>query len=143
MQPTTDGSLTTGVVEAMQMILPALEEFLHFEDRDLAAIDYAGWRVALDEPLPRQGAGPRATLETLAKIVIPHGVRIGAPGFSGWVNTTPTIVPALAAFSAAQRSKLESHARLLPVSIPHIEHYGGGGIRCMLAEIHLPKRRMS
>ena len=113
MQPTTDGSLTTGVVEATQMILPALEEFLHFEDRDLAAIDYAGWRVALDEPLPRQGAGPRATLETLAKIVIPHGVRIGAPGFSGWVNTTPTIVPALAAFSAslagAQRAWLQSY----------------------------------
>ena len=28
-----------------------------------------------------------------------------------------------------------------PVSIPTIERIGGGGVRCMLAEIHLPKRR--
>jgi hypothetical protein len=26
------------------------------------------------------------------------------------------------------------------VSIPNIEQFGGGGVRCMLAEIHLPKR---
>jgi hypothetical protein len=26
------------------------------------------------------------------------------------------------------------------VSIPTIERVGGGGVRCMLAEIHLPKR---
>jgi hypothetical protein len=41
----------------------------------------------------------------------------------------------------AQRRILESHAELLPVSIPTIEQIGGGGVRCMLAEIHLPKRR--
>jgi hypothetical protein len=64
-------------------------------------IDYAAWRAALEEELPHQGIGPRATLEKLAKVVIPHGVRIGAPGFSGWVNTTPTILPAVAAFSAS------------------------------------------
>jgi hypothetical protein len=29
---------------------------------------------------------------------------------------------------------------LVPVSIPTIERVGGGGVRCMLAEIHLPKR---
>jgi hypothetical protein len=40
----------------------------------------------------------------------------------------------------AQRRILESHAQLLPVSIPTIERVGGGGVRCMLAEIHLPKR---
>jgi hypothetical protein len=50
---------------------------------------------------------------------------------------------AFEAFGADQRRRLAHHARLLPVTIPLIERYGGGGVRCMLAEIHLPKRRMS
>jgi len=41
----------------------------------------------------------------------------------------------------AQRRTLESHAGVVPVDIPTIERIGGGGVRCMLAEIHLPKRR--
>jgi len=41
----------------------------------------------------------------------------------------------------AQRRVLESHAAILPAAIPTIERIGGGGVRCMLAEIHLPKRR--
>jgi hypothetical protein len=40
----------------------------------------------------------------------------------------------------AQRRVLESHAELVPVEIPTIERIGGGGVRCMLAEVHLPKR---
>jgi hypothetical protein len=40
----------------------------------------------------------------------------------------------------AQRRTLESHASVIPVAIPTIERIGGGGVRCMLAEIHLPKR---
>jgi hypothetical protein len=41
---------------------------------------------------------------------------------------------------SAQRRILESHAELVPVAIPTIERIGGGGVRCMLAELHLPKR---
>jgi hypothetical protein len=41
---------------------------------------------------------------------------------------------------AAQRRILESHAKVVPVEIPTIERIGGGGVRCMLAELHLPKR---
>jgi hypothetical protein len=41
---------------------------------------------------------------------------------------------------APQRRILESHAKLIPVAIPTIERMGGGGVRCMLAELHLPKR---
>jgi len=48
---------------------------------------------------------------------------------------------ALDSLDRAQRRTLESHAQLLPVSIPTIERIGGGGVRCMLAEVHLPKRR--
>jgi hypothetical protein len=47
---------------------------------------------------------------------------------------------ALDSLKPAQRRALEAHASLLPLSIPAIEHFGGGGVRCMLAEVHLPKR---
>ena len=47
---------------------------------------------------------------------------------------------ALGCLSAAQRRALESQATLIPTEIPTIERIGGGGVRCMLAEIHLPKR---
>ena len=43
-------------------------------------------------------------------------------------------------FEPAQRRILESHAGVIPVAIPTIERIGGGGVRCMLAELHLPKR---
>lgn len=41
---------------------------------------------------------------------------------------------------APQRRILESHAQPVPVAVPTIERLGGGGVRCMLAELHLPKR---
>jgi len=41
----------------------------------------------------------------------------------------------------AQKRILESHAEVVPAAIPTIERIGGGGVRCMLAEIHLPKRQ--
>ena len=40
----------------------------------------------------------------------------------------------------AQRELLERQGRVLRVAIPTIESVGGGGIRCMLAEVYLPKR---
>src|SRR5258707_6892171 len=42
---------------------------------------------------------------------------------------------------SAQRRILEAHAAVVPAAIPTIERIGGGGVRCMLAELHLPKRR--
>jgi hypothetical protein len=41
---------------------------------------------------------------------------------------------------ARQRRALEKHGSILAADIPIIERYGGGGVRCMLAEIHLPTR---
>ncbi len=46
---------------------------------------------------------------------------------------------ALASFDAAQRSALERHAKLVAVPIPTIERVGGGSVRCMIAEVHLPR----
>jgi hypothetical protein len=43
-------------------------------------------------------------------------------------------------FDPAQRRVLEGHGSVVAADIPVIEGLGGGGVRCMLAEIHLPKR---
>jgi hypothetical protein len=43
------------------------------------------------------------------------------------------------AFDPAQRRRLEAHGSVLTAEIPVIERLGGGGVRCMLAEIHLPE----
>jgi len=44
---------------------------------------------------------------------------------------------ALESLPDGQKNELTRHAELLPVRIPSIERYGGGGIRCMVAGIHL------
>ncbi len=43
------------------------------------------------------------------------------------------------ALRPAQRAQLERFGQVLPASIPTIERLGGGSVRCMLAEIHLPR----
>ena len=43
------------------------------------------------------------------------------------------------ALNPGQRTALEKHARIIAVSIDTIEDCSGGSVRCMLAEIHLPK----
>jgi len=58
------------------------------------------------------------------------GGRVIALSTTGWRS-----------LGSAQRQILESHAEPVPVSIPTIERIGGGGVRCMLAELHLPKRQ--
>lgn len=44
-----------------------------------------------------------------------------------------------ASFTPNQRRQLERFATLLPVAIPTIEKVGGGSVRCMIADIHLPR----
>lgn len=43
---------------------------------------------------------------------------------------------------AGQRRALEHHGLVVAADIPIIERFGGGGVRCMLAEIHLPGRAL-
>lgn len=45
---------------------------------------------------------------------------------------------ALLSLSRAQRLLLEQHARPVVCAVETVEHLGGGGIRCMLAELFLP-----
>ncbi len=40
---------------------------------------------------------------------------------------------------ASQRERLGRHGRLLPLAVPTIEQVGGGSVRCMLAELFLPR----
>ena len=43
---------------------------------------------------------------------------------------------AIKAFNPAQKKVLERYSEILPFQIPTIEHIGGGGIRCMIAELY-------
>jgi hypothetical protein len=48
---------------------------------------------------------------------------------------------AFAALGEAERERLgEAAERVIPVAIPTIEDLGGGSVRCMLAEVFLPRR---
>ena len=86
-----DGASTGGLTESIEALLPALERFLRFEGRDPAA-HRSAWYPTLDEPLPERGAGRDTVLATLRDVLIANGLRIGHPGFSGWVTTMPTTV---------------------------------------------------
>jgi hypothetical protein len=45
------------------------------------------------------------------------------------------------AMTADQRDRISRHARPVRVDVPVIERVGGGGVRCMLAEVFLPQVR--
>jgi hypothetical protein len=46
------------------------------------------------------------------------------------------------ALTAEQRAALESSAGpIVAAAIPTIEKLGGGSVRCMLAELHIPKKK--
>jgi hypothetical protein len=59
----------------------------------------------------------------------PAGTNVIALSTNAWRSLDP-----------GQRRALERHGGILAADIPVIERCGGGGVRCMLAEIHLPTR---
>jgi hypothetical protein len=50
---------------------------------------------------------------------------------------------ALCGLAATTRAALEGHGRLVTAEIPTIERLGGGSVRCMLAEVALPRADQS
>jgi hypothetical protein len=48
---------------------------------------------------------------------------------------------AFEALCPALRAALARHGELLAVPVPVIERHGGGSVRCMLAEVFLPRGR--
>ena len=85
---------------AVESILPAIEEFWRYTERDDAAGRRAGWLSRLDVPLAEHGGGLDAVLRDLANTVIPNGSRISEPGWGGFITTGPT-TSAVAAWLAA------------------------------------------
>jgi aromatic-L-amino-acid decarboxylase len=95
-----DRASTHDLGGAVRTLLPALERFVRFEGPDPARARSV-WRAALDGPLPELGVGRDAVLAELADRVVAHGLRVGHPGFSGWVTTMPTDVGAAAHLAQA------------------------------------------
>ncbi len=95
-----DAASVDALGTSIQAILPSLEQFLRFEGPDPAR-NRSGWLRALDRPLPAAGVGRDETLRELAEVVIANGLRVGHPGFSGWVTTGPTDVAAAADLAQA------------------------------------------
>ncbi len=91
----TDPATTHDLTGAVEKVLGELESFLEFDGPDPAR-QRSKWLPALNRPLPRQGLGRQAALDQLADVVIPNGLRVGHPGFTGWVTTMPTDVGAAA-----------------------------------------------
>lgn len=95
-----DRAETSRLGEAIGKVLPALERFNRYVGPDLAASNREIWQHQLDRPLPAHGVGLDEVLNELAEVVIPHGLRNGAPGFNGWVTTAPTTTGAAASLAA-------------------------------------------
>ncbi|HEX7189177.1 MAG TPA: pyridoxal-dependent decarboxylase [Actinomycetes bacterium] len=96
----TDAARTTGLADALALVLPALEEHLKAPATGSVAGPDAPWRAVLDRPLPRRGAGAEATLTTLGDTVLPDAMRMTSPGFWGWITTGSAVVPAIARLAA-------------------------------------------
>lgn len=95
-----DRATTHDLGGAIRSILPSLERFLRYEGTDPARTR-TQWRPALDASLSVAGIGREAVLAELADLVVANGLRIGHPGFSGWVTTMPTDVGAAADLAQA------------------------------------------
>ncbi len=100
----TDAARADGLADAALAVLPALERWLEFTELAGPARRRESWRAVLDTPLPDKGAGAEATLAELAEWVVANGLPIGAPGFTGFITTGPSTVPAVAQFAAALAS---------------------------------------
>jgi len=87
-----------------------LDRFLQFRHAD-AMHNAAGWRGALNRPLPLDGAGMQTVIDELGEHVIPNGSQIPHPGFTSFITTGATSVGALTALAgtvAAQQRITQS-----------------------------------
>jgi hypothetical protein len=101
--------------------------------------DSIGERRSRDAVRETLGVGGREIVEiSLAQMqsfagnvleLAPHGSKVIALSGTAWRS-----------LDAHQRRTLEKQGNVLAAEIPVIEHFGGGGVRCMLAEVHLPPR---
>jgi aromatic-L-amino-acid/L-tryptophan decarboxylase len=85
--------------DALRRLAPALEQFNRFEGPDQSALNKDRWLPHLDTALPEQGEGLDAVVDALTTWAVPNGLRMGAPGFSGWITSQPTTSGAVAALA--------------------------------------------
>jgi hypothetical protein len=101
-----------------------------------AAIPDAGERAAVLDELGRAGLEAIeisvAEMNSFAGNLLALNARTGEPLIA-------MSEAALRALSQESRSRLERHGRFVTSPIPTIERLGGGSVRCMLAEIFLPR----
>jgi len=96
---------------------------------------------------PQQRTRVREQLEASSRMVMPISesqmMSFGANVLELRSASGPLLAVsarAWACYEPAQRRVLESRFAVNPVALDTIERVGGGGLRCMLAEIHLPAR---
>jgi hypothetical protein len=100
------------------------------------AISDRGHRGAVTEKL--RATGHEVLEISMSQMIRFAGNILELGPVSGTVIAMSTT--AWGSFDPAQRRVLEGHGSVVAADIPVIERLGGGGVRCMLAEIHLPKR---
>jgi hypothetical protein len=100
------------------------------------SIANAGQRAAVLEELGRDG---REVIVIDAAEMNGYAGNLLAVRTSGSDPLIAMSDAALGALAPAKRRRLERHGTILAVGIPTIERLGGGSVRCMLAEIFLPR----
>jgi aromatic-L-amino-acid decarboxylase len=86
-----DAACRTDLAAWLGRLLPELEAFSRFSGPDGAGRNRERWMAALNQSLPEEGEGMEAVIREITETIIPNGLRIGAPGFCGWVTTSPTV----------------------------------------------------
>lgn len=76
------------------------------------------------------------TLEQMLESFCGNMLEVQAPEGLPYLLMSTTAYNAL---TTAQRQEIEQHNQMLHFGIPTIEKYGGGSVRCMVAENFLPK----
>jgi hypothetical protein len=106
-------------------VVMCAESIVETRSRDaVRATLVAGGREIVEISLGQMQAFAGNVLE-----LAPPGSRVIALSTTAWGS-----------LDARQRRTLEKHGNVLEAEIPVIERFGGGGVRCMLAEVHLPPR---
>lgn len=101
-----------------------------------------GWAVLCDECIPRPAPVISSILGSGREII--EITRAQMAGFCGNIielqgSEGPVIAmsqTAFESFTSDQRRRLSDHGQILSSPIPTIERFGGGSVRCMIAELY-------
>lgn len=92
----------TGLPGALARVAEALEDHQGRAGYDTTPWWTGDWAAHLDRSLPEHGIGSDAVLDLLTQVVVPHGIPSDAAGFTGWIFTSPPVVPTAARVVASR-----------------------------------------